>query len=179
MAKCERHVYPTGEIPHLWAHQTQHDARNQQGNLYFTGDRIYSYGPHFEIARFVTNSKGTRGILLNSRTYSVTTSRHQSAVRSAIPPDMPKFTVPDLDGHDTENLQYYRNEITRCVEQASRRRVEARATWDLKSAAHLQSKMRQYIKFWDLPDTDIPTVPELGKGTLQRLAGSGGEEGLE
>ena len=48
MKKRKKHVFDTGEIPHLWAHRTQDEARNRQGNLYFTGDTIYSYGSHFQ-----------------------------------------------------------------------------------------------------------------------------------
>ena len=55
MNKRKKHVFDTGEIPHLWAHRTQDEARNRQGNLYFTGDTIYSYGSHFPIARHVAN----------------------------------------------------------------------------------------------------------------------------
>ena len=33
-----KHVYPTNEIAHLWAHKTQTSARNGQGNFYFDGD---------------------------------------------------------------------------------------------------------------------------------------------
>ena len=32
-----RHVYPNHEIPHLWAHQSQDEARNSTGSLYFDG----------------------------------------------------------------------------------------------------------------------------------------------
>jgi hypothetical protein len=62
MNKRKKHVFDTGEIPHLWAHQTQDEARNRQGNLYFTGDTIYSYGSHFPIARRVTNDAGELAI---------------------------------------------------------------------------------------------------------------------
>ena len=67
MTKRKKHVFDTGEIPHLWAHRTQEDARNRQGNLYFTGDTIYSYGSHFPIARHVTNDDGRTGRLINHR----------------------------------------------------------------------------------------------------------------
>lgn len=58
--KRVKQVYPTNEIPHLWAHKTQSNARNAQGNLYFDGDTIYSYGSHFAIARHVTNKSGKK-----------------------------------------------------------------------------------------------------------------------
>lgn len=38
-----RQVYPTNEIAHLWAHQTQAAARNSQATLFFRGNTIFSY----------------------------------------------------------------------------------------------------------------------------------------
>ena len=37
MTKRQRHVFPNREIPHLWAHQTQDEARNGTGSFYFRG----------------------------------------------------------------------------------------------------------------------------------------------
>src|SRR5437660_3842392 len=86
--KRAKHVFNTGEIPHLWAHKVQESARNAQGNLYFDGETIYSYGSHFPIARHVLDNPTKRhpkpGILFTTRSWSVTTSGHVSAVRSAI-----------------------------------------------------------------------------------------------
>ncbi len=96
MNKRKKHVFDTGEIPHLWAHRTQDEARNRQGNLYFTGDTIYSYGSHFPIARHATNHAGERAVLFTTATYSVTTSSHCSAVRSSIPSGIRVFHVPNV-----------------------------------------------------------------------------------
>jgi hypothetical protein len=92
--KRAKHVFKTSEIPHLWAHQTQDSARNSQGNLYFSGPTIYSYGSHFPIASHVTNKRGEKAVLVTTRTYSPTTSGHVSAVRSSIPRDVLTFDVP-------------------------------------------------------------------------------------
>ena len=96
MTKRQRHVFPNREIPHLWAHQTQGEARNGTGNFYFRGATIYSYGSHFPIATHVTGSQRQAGILFTSRKNSVTTSQHMSAVSRSNPPDVPVFTVPHL-----------------------------------------------------------------------------------
>ncbi len=32
-----KHVVKTSDVAHLWANQTQTDARNAQGNFYFDG----------------------------------------------------------------------------------------------------------------------------------------------
>jgi hypothetical protein len=85
MNKRKKYVFDTGEIPHLWAHRTQDETRNRQGNLYFTADTIYRYGSHFPIARHLVNGAGEWAVLFTTATYGVTTSSHCSAVRSAIP----------------------------------------------------------------------------------------------
>jgi hypothetical protein len=122
MNKRKKFVFDTGEIPHLWAHRTQEEARNRQGNLYFNGDTIYSYGSHFPIARHAANEAGERSVLLTTATYSVTTSNHCSAVRSAIPSSLRVFRVPnvcrgrysrtELTAHEHEvNLADYAGQI--------------------------------------------------------------------
>jgi hypothetical protein len=88
-----RKVVSSDQVCHLWAHQTQPEARNANGSLYFSGATIYSYGNHFPIARHVENKKGERAILFTTRDYSVTTSKHKSEVRSAIPRDATVFRV--------------------------------------------------------------------------------------
>ena len=113
-----RHVYPNHEIPHLWAHQSQDEARNSTGSFYFEGPTIYSYGSHFPIARHVTNGRGERAILFTTAHHSVTTSGHCSAVVRAIPPAVPVFHVPhvrnswgDLPNH-TDNVENYVRRIS-------------------------------------------------------------------
>lgn len=91
MNKSKKSFFGAGDIPHLWAHRTQDETRNRQGNLYFTADTIYSYGSHFPIARHLVNGAGERAVLFTTATYGVTTSGHCSAVRSAFPSGIPVF----------------------------------------------------------------------------------------
>lgn len=57
---------------------------------------LFSYGMHFELARWVDESDTHGGYwLLNGDTYSVSTSRHQRAVRSAVSAtDAPVLILP-------------------------------------------------------------------------------------
>ena len=72
----------TDEAAHVWAAQTQQHGKS--GNVFFEGPTLYSYGTHFPIAKVYTlQDTGERIALFNSRTYSNSTSRHQSAARSA------------------------------------------------------------------------------------------------
>lgn len=67
-------------VLHLWANQTQSDARSK--NVYFEGDTAYSYGRHYVLGRLI-EYRGHRVALINSRGYSVTTARHIRSASSA------------------------------------------------------------------------------------------------
>jgi hypothetical protein len=180
MTKRKKHVFDTGEIPHLWAHRTQDEARNRQGNLYFTVDTIYSYGSHFPIARHVTNDAGERAVLLTTATYSVTTSSHCSAVRSAIPSGIRVFHVPnvchgrysgsDLTGDDhVGNLADYAERIEKHVVTSARARSSYAKTWNNQHAGHLRDQAFAYCAFFGLPVPNIPEVPELDSEALTAI----------
>src|SRR6202790_4127305 len=180
MNKRKKHVFDTGEIPHLWAHRTQEEARNRQGNLYFTGDTIYSYGSHFLIARHVVSDAGERAVLFTTATYSVTTSSHCSAVRSAIPSGLRVFHVPNLchgrysgsdltaDDH-ASNLADYADRIEKHVVTSARARSSYAKAWNNQHAGHLRDQAFDYCVFFDLPVPNIPEVPEIDSEALTAI----------
>jgi len=180
MTKRKKHVFDTGEIPHLWAHRTQDEARNRQGNLYFIGDTIYSFGSHFPIARHMTNDTGERAVLFTTATYSVTTSSHCSAVRSAIPSGIRVFHVPnvchgrysgsDLTADDhVGNLADYAKRIEKHVITSARARSSYSKTWNNQHAGHLRDQAFAYCAFFGLPIPNIPEVPELDSDALTAI----------
>ncbi|MGA8222324.1 MAG: hypothetical protein WB780_11775 [Candidatus Acidiferrales bacterium] len=180
MSKRKKHVFDTGEIPHLWAHRTQEEARNRQGNLYFTGDTIYSYGSHFPIARHVTNATGERAVLFTTASYSVTTSSHCSAVRSAIPSGIPVFHVPNVchgrysgselneDDH-AGNLADYTERMEKHVVTSARARSSYAKEWNHEHAVSLRDEAFAYCAFFGLPVPNIPEVPELDSEALTAI----------
>jgi hypothetical protein len=180
MTKRKKSVFETGEIPHLWAHRTQDEARNRQGNLYFTGDTIYSYGSHFPIARHVTNDAGERVVLFTTATYSVTTSSHCSAVRSAIPSGIRVFHVPNVchgrysgseltaDDH-ASNLGDYAERIEKNVITSARARSSYAKEWNHEHAAGLRDEAIAYCAFFCLPIPKIPEVPGLDSAALTAI----------
>lgn len=68
-----------------WAEQvgTEHPRYLKGHNVWERGDRLYSYGTHFELARLV-GARKSGFFLLNGDRYSKTTSHHQSEVRRAV-----------------------------------------------------------------------------------------------
>lgn len=129
-----KHVFPTDEIAHLWAHKTQDDARNQGGNFYFSGDTIYSYGSHFPIARHVTNDKGVAGILFTNQTWSNTTAKHIHNVRGAIPFGVPVFEVHN-PAHDLKSeYRTQRAEVEALIKKLQAARPDNRYTYKVKTS---------------------------------------------
>lgn len=115
------------EVAHKWANQSQPEGRS--GNMFFEGPSIYSYGRHFEIARFqpknVKTRDGRRVVLFTTRVYSVSTAKHKSYTARAIPgSDVFTLTVPDVTGSDHgANVAHFLKEYETARESAVKARV--------------------------------------------------------
>jgi hypothetical protein len=183
--KRQKHVFETGEIPHLWAHRTQGDARNRQGNLYFEGDTIYSYGSHFPIARHVVDKADGRAVLFTTASYSATTSGHCSAVRSAIPSGIPVFHVPEVyadttaNGSHEENLKHYTETTEEHVTKCARSRLSFNKEWHHNRAEELRREALVYCKFFRLPRPDIKPIPALDSKLLEKIRQSEAQRAAE
>lgn len=72
--------FKSSEIAHVFVHQSAPEGRCASA-MTFSGKTFYSYNT--PIAELVENKRGERAIIINGTGYSVTTSGHQSALRSA------------------------------------------------------------------------------------------------
>lgn len=97
-------------VAHTWANQTQSEARNPNGSLYFEGESIYSYGKHFCIAKHVINEIRERAILFSTRGYSNTTVRHKSIVMNACN-HLNIIQCNDAGDYKAANIEAFENEI--------------------------------------------------------------------
>lgn len=164
MSKRVKRVFTSSEVPHLWAHQTQAEARNGNHSLYFEGDTIYSYGAHFPIARHITNKGGRKAVLFNSGRYSVTTSGHQSAVRSTIPGGVQVFEVPSLrerfscDADHNVNLVYYVQQSKDALSTAERARKTG--SYELNRAFAYRDTAKVYAKFFGVTCPAFDFLPK-------------------
>jgi|688.fasta_scaffold125538_3 hypothetical protein len=66
------------EIAHIWANELEY--KGQQGNLFYSGKTVYSYGYHFPIAKHLDY----KTVLFTKRGYSNSTSKHIRLVMQAI-----------------------------------------------------------------------------------------------
>lgn len=74
-----KRVFDNRMCAHIWAQQTQDEGRSNNGNLYFRGATIYSYGSHFPLGVIYQDKA-----ILNSSDYSNSTAEHKGYVRSAV-----------------------------------------------------------------------------------------------
>lgn len=177
--KRRKEVFPTDEIPHLWFHayKTQQTARNSAGNLYFSGPSIFSYGSHFEIARHVETKRGN-AVLFNTDSRSVTTSRHQSSTRRAIPDSVQVLNVARLDIPEskrftgdthTVNVADYDSRIERSLIRA----IRARSSWQKEhshnAAIALRAERNAYAVFFGLRVKPLAAIPALDSEAIDAI----------
>lgn len=105
-----RQVYENSMIAHIWANESQESARSHNGQFYFEGPRIYSYGSHFVAGLIARNKAGQRYVFVTGRRYSVTTSKHIGYVWRALPL-LNGVTVPVLTEFDSD-IRYAGHRLT-------------------------------------------------------------------
>ena len=100
------------DVAHLFANQLQSEARNTNNSFYFYEDKIYSYGSHFCIAKFVDENT----LLFTERTYSSTTSGHIAIVRSATSHKAKIYCAFPTGSHE-DNFKYWLNDAEAVTKQ--------------------------------------------------------------
>jgi hypothetical protein len=173
--KRVKRVVSSGQVPHLWFHKVQDSAKNGNGSLYFEGDTIFSYGSHFPIARHVQVGKRS-AVLFTTKDYSVTTSGHKSAVRSAIPDGTTVFHVPHIFTDDRyasndhpSNLADYAERVANHLAKCSRARQSYSKEWEHGRAVVLREEAREYAKFFRLKLPKIAPIPALDSKALAEI----------
>ena len=146
-----RTTYPTKEVAHLWAHQTQEHASGPGHTIRFYGDALYSYQE--QIGQLVER-KGKRAALLHSGSWSITTTTHQQNAAMAVQ-HLPSFTVPEISStgplskeQHKLNINHYRAEIAKASATAVRARVWSEHHAD--RATRLTVAARGYCRFFGL-----------------------------
>jgi hypothetical protein len=110
------------EVAHFWANKVQ--SNGQGSNMFFKDDIIYSYGYHFPIAKHINNDL----ILFTTKGYSVSTSKHLSIAKRAIPSNIEVLNVPNVDIYKhtrslhIDNVKYFINEIKINLDKSTRAR---------------------------------------------------------
>ena len=158
--------FNNSELTHVWANQTQ--THGKGSNMFFEYGTIYSYGYHFKLAQFVQNKQNERCVLINLRSYSNSTSKHQSLVWRSIPQNVPFFKVVsffnDINAATAahkENLTHYINEAEKL--QGLTIRANKLKMGYLSQLKNQIGNFTQYCSFFDLDNLE-QFNPILGQG---------------
>tara|TARA_Y100000593_G_scaffold52397_1_gene98431 strand:- start:2150 stop:4006 length:1857 start_codon:yes stop_codon:yes gene_type:complete len=82
-----QHVFDNPMTAHVWAQFSQDSGRSNNGNFYFEGRSLYSYGAHYVAGYLPPAADDVDGVgpaLINGDSYSVSTGRHVSYARQAV-----------------------------------------------------------------------------------------------
>lgn len=83
-------VFTNSQLVHKFNEQSQNMGKSQ--NMFFEGNKIYSYGYHYLLGEFISSNQ----IVINNKGYSNTTSKHISLLRDATR-DKEQFFTTQID----------------------------------------------------------------------------------
>lgn len=153
-----RNVWPTEQIAHMWAHQTQFSARNY-GNFHYEGRNLYSYNT--VIAVRLETRKGI-AFMLASRSWSSTTNKHQQEARRAVFGTV--FTVADIHADTLRehkmNLQLLINHAEETAVKATRARSQA--NYYAASVVKQLEHAREYARYFNVRSPKVPDLDVAG-----------------
>jgi len=152
----------SSDIAHLFANQSQDEARTSNSNFYFKGNTIYSYGTHFAIAKHI-EVNGLRALLFTLRGYSNTTSKHINYVAQATSHLNVIYCCDPSYSHDA-NFLYWQNE---CKETCLKLTKAKKPEIYLNHLAYINNQVKIYADYFSI---DIP------KGLLEFLSIGNKEE---
>jgi hypothetical protein len=137
------------QVAHLWANQSKESGSGS--HFYFEGATIFSYGPHFPIARHVNRRDGLGAVLFTTDGYSSSTARHKSYVSQACHHHR-VFYVADVRSDDRQaQFNDYRTRVAELVKKAAAARRVANKEALAESARKLAAEANDFAAFFTLP----------------------------
>lgn len=153
------------EVCHVWAQQNQPEGK--AGNIFFKGEKIFSWGSHFCMARILPS--GT--VVYGTHRYSSSTGKHQSLVRSAVSHRTMVY-CRDPDESAFRNREYAQREIVNKLRDAeSKPRIRQATRDDLRlEAVRLGEQFNEYLAALPANERNAKPIDLSGMGDLVKDA---------
>jgi hypothetical protein len=151
-------------LSHAWANQTH--PIGKANSMFFDGPVIYSWGYHYEIARFIDAPNGEKVCFINSNGYSNSTGKHTNHVANAIPKNITKFFVPFvIDGgywHKSQTVKIDQlpsiiNKIMLNIDSLIEKQLNARSKFYYFNSIY--SFYNQVLNICELFNIEKPVLP--------------------
>ena len=127
----------------------------KSNSMFFEFGTAYSYGRHYIAAKFVTANNGEKICFVNSRYYSVTTSKHCGELWNAIPDGVKVFRVPLPRVFDLDQLPT----IIKVMKDKHKKAIDKIMDWFDFSKVHRTMVALEWK--WASAEDGIPTEPEI------------------
>jgi hypothetical protein len=165
--------YNNSQVAHVWNAQTERRGQSNNGNVYFEGAALYSYGSHFLTGYIMPDGVA----LLNADSYSVSTNQHQSDARSAVS-NRDTFTIAGLT-ELRDMLQAITAENRSAARKCEARDIIRKHAESLAAARRYRAGASDNYEWLDSPDPETGrsyrvtsgAEPETAGEYLTRLAG--------
>jgi hypothetical protein len=82
-------------------------THGRSGNVYFEGGSLYSFGSHYELAKWIDNET----VLIDDRGYSKTTAKHIGKAQHALSQYRQFYTLETDPQHVAQQLRSYRQKL--------------------------------------------------------------------
>jgi hypothetical protein len=144
-------TYQSKELAHAWMHGLSPHGK-APANMSFDGPVLYSYNT--AIARKLEH-KGKTAVLINDRSFSISTSKHQGWMRQAIPHEVEKFRFSGVRGSTMnvspkELFDYSVEESARCLKEAEPMRKSMKKDSLHAQAARWMDQAKRVAEFYGL-----------------------------
>lgn len=133
-------VVSSHDVAHLFNAQTQETATTPNRNFYFYNTKIYSYGSHFCIAKFVDYNT----LLFTERGYSNTTRKHISITASATS-NRDKIYCPYPDRDHVSNFNYWVKDAEIIARNLLKARKPSKYISELNSVQYRAERYANYF----------------------------------
>lgn len=151
MARTKTVFSSHSQLAHVWA-QGEH-PRGKAGNMFFEGERIYSWGTHYLAARLITLESGRMAALVNEYRYSVSTGQHLGHIYNALHGLRMVFTVANPDARTPAEHQANLDGLQAKVGEAYSELLKARAYHEYRRSQlyRLLTAVEEYASAFNLP----------------------------
>lgn len=152
--------YTNAALAHVWARHCIHEGVTcHASRMFATHDRIYSYGEHFVIAKWVGEIA-----FITERTYSNSTAQHVREVHTALRQRHPReiISVPTLDPEALQPCDLASGWIDTRMEEASHlfRQMQRSRKYKEDYAASVHRKLNNAIRLATAFGVPAPEHPD-------------------
>lgn len=177
------------QLAKTWAAQSQSFAKGP--SMLFHFQTLYSYGEHFELAKFVKAPKGETVVFVNDNFYSMTTRKHLNIALNVIPKDVFCFTIPFSMRHHgwqrtdyfkisdlKQNIQIMKNKVASTLKRQSKAKSK---TFHFDYALRQIDQINLICNIFDLPLIDRESILyyKEAKEKVNKINGKQIEKGAE